>query len=199
MNSENPDIMHFEAIPWCATYLNEPGIVCETTSSRFLKDNGEGLLFATTLNTPSTITALLTLYKPPTPQQRQQRQQKLPSPTSSPLVINEVMFLVSFGLAVGGYPGVCHGGIVATILDEVTSMLFPINRAHGAIPGGVAMTGHLNTKFLRPLKVPASYLCRGCVERVEGRKYFLHGTIEDGDGTILARAEALYIILKENL
>ncbi|KAH7124589.1 HotDog domain-containing protein [Dactylonectria macrodidyma] len=147
MKPENPDLKHFEAIPWCAAHLNESGI--------------------------------------------------LPSLTSSSLVINHVKFLISLGPAAGGYPGVCHGGIVATILDEVTSMLFPINKSHGAISEGAAMMGYLNTRFLRPVKVPASYLCRAWVNKVEGRKYFLQGMIEDGDGMIVARAEALYIVLKE--
>ncbi|KAH7115531.1 HotDog domain-containing protein, partial [Dactylonectria macrodidyma] len=84
----------------------------------------------------------------------------------------KVKFLISLGPTVGGYPGVCHGGIVATILDEVTSMLFPINKAH---------------------------LCRAWANNVEGRKYFLQGTIEDGDGTVVTRPEALYIVRKEML
>lgn len=185
MKSENPDVKHFASIPWCASHLAEPGVVRETSSSRFLKSNGEDALFSGTLNTPDTIKAFVTLYKLPPPE------------TTNPLV-KELSCLVALGPGVGGYPGVSHGGIVMTVVDEVLGEIFPVNKRHGLVPEGAYMTGYLNTQFLKPVEVPGEYLCRGWIERVEGRKFFLRGTVEDGQGTVLAKVDSLYIAVRKD-
>lgn len=189
MKSENPDVKHFAAIPWCAAHLAEPNTVRETANSRFLKPSGEDVVFATVLNTPDTITSFLALYKLPPP-----------SPVgSAPTRVDELKFLITLGTAVGGYPGVCHGGIVATILDEIIGLVFPLNKSRGAIPETSYMTAYLNTTFMKPVRVPATYLCRATVDKVQGRKYFMTGTVEDGEGNVMARGDALYVELKEKL
>lgn len=189
MKSENLDVKHFAAIPWCAAHLSEPNIVRETASSRFLKPSGEDILFATTLNTPETITAFLVLYKLPPP----------PPEGAPPRRIDELKFLITLGKRVGGYPDVCHGGIVMTILDEALGLLFPTNKDRGAIPETSYMTAYLNTTFSRPVVVPATYLCRAKIDKIEGRKYYMTGTMEDGEGHVMAKADALYIEIKEKL
>ncbi|KAH6692381.1 HotDog domain-containing protein [Plectosphaerella plurivora] len=189
MKSENVDVKHFQAIPWCRALLEEPNIVRETASSRYLKPSGEDILFATVLNTPDTIKAFLALYRLPPP-----------SPPGSPATrIDEARFLITLGYNVAGYPHVCHGGIVMTILDEVIGLLLPLNKERNAIPETSYMTGYLNTSFLKPVSVPGTYLCRSTIDKVEGRKYWMTGTIEDSTGAVVARGEALYIGLKEKL
>lgn len=188
-DSENRDVKHFTSIPWCATHLSEPNIVHETAPSRSLKPSGEDVLFATTLSTAETIPAFLALYKPPAL-----------SPDGGPASrIDEFKYLISLGRDVGGYPGVCHGGIVTTVMDEITGLALTINRARNTIPDTGYMTGYLNTSFLKPVKVPRTYLCRVKINRAEGRKYYMTGTIEDEAGEILAKGDALYIALKEKL
>ncbi|KAM0328029.1 hypothetical protein ACHAQA_005430 [Verticillium albo-atrum] len=184
MKSENPDVQHFLAIPWCAAHLT-PTTIRETPSSRFSKASGEDNFFSTTLNTPGTITAFLSFYNAPLP--------------DAPPLVREVDFLVTLGPDVAGYPSICHGGLVAALLDEVLGLIFPVNKSRGAIPEQAYMTGYLNTTYLKPVKVPGTYLCRARVLRVEGRKCFLLGTVEDENGTVLAKADSLYVAVREKL
>jgi hypothetical protein len=87
MKSENVDVKHFQAIPWCRALIEEPNTVRETASSRFVKPSGEDILFANVLNTQDTIKAFLILYTPPPP-----------APPGSPAArIDEARFLITLG------------------------------------------------------------------------------------------------------
>ncbi|KAM0283090.1 hypothetical protein ACHAQH_002693 [Verticillium albo-atrum] len=184
MKSENPDVQHFLSIPWCAAHLT-PTTIRETPSGRFSKPSGEDNFFSKILNTPGTIAAFLSFYNAP--------------PPDAPPLVREVDFFVTLGADVAGYPAISHGGLVAALLDEVLGSVFPVNKARGAIPEQAYMTGYLNTTYLKPVPVPGTYLCRGKVMRVEGKKCFLLGTVEDEKGTVLAKAESLFIAVREKL
>jgi acyl-coenzyme A thioesterase PaaI-like protein len=86
-----------------------------------------------------------------------------------------------------------------TILDEVTGLLSTLNRRRGAFARTPSMTGYLNTRFLNPVKAPGVVLARARIVKIEERKVFIDGTIEDADGSVLAKADALFITLKTRL
>ena len=44
-----------------------------------------------------------------------------------PLAIQEVRTLMDLGNGVNGHPDICHGGFVATVLDEVIGILLTLN------------------------------------------------------------------------
>ncbi|KAI8947781.1 thioesterase superfamily protein [Xylaria longipes] len=178
------DNAHFAAIPWCARHLQGERIVAGPSPSRTLKSSGEDSLFADTLNSERGIVRMLRVYEEPL------------SPTER---VDEVKAFLTLGSGLNGWPNVCHGGLVTTILDEVIGMLVPINRERGQMPTGTYMTAYLNTTFVKPVPTPATILTRTWFTKVEGRKYFTEGTIEDENGVILARADALYILLKSSL
>ncbi|PBP17650.1 hypothetical protein BUE80_DR011551 [Diplocarpon rosae] len=46
------------------------------------------------------------------------------------------------------------------------------------------MTAYLNVTYRKPVSTPGAVLVRAWVERVEGRKIFGRGVIEDGDGAM---------------
>ncbi|KAI1127822.1 thioesterase superfamily protein [Nemania abortiva] len=181
---DSPDYEHFAAIPWCAHHLQGDRLVIATSPSRILKPTGEDALFSQTLNSESTIFRLLQAYE---------------EPLSSTQRVNEVKAFLTLGGGLNGYPNVCHGGLVTTILDEVIGMLIPINQERKRIPGGTYMTAYLNTSFVKPVPTPITILTRTWFTKVEGRKLFMQGTIEDENGVILVRADALYIQLKTSL
>src|SRR5438477_8666761 len=108
-----PDQDHFHSIPWCAKLLNEPEFIITPTFSRQYKESTEDALFAKTLKTDDTIGACLSLYK---------------RPASGVSRINEVRTLLSLGYGVNGNSHLCHGGIVATIIDEVMGILLTVNK-----------------------------------------------------------------------
>ncbi|KAI1272294.1 HotDog domain-containing protein [Xylaria sp. FL0933] len=178
------DYAHFTAIPWCATHLQGPRIITDAPISRTLKPDDEDSLFADTINSERGIFRMLMVYEEPL------------SPTER---VNELKTFLTLGSGLNGYPGVCHGGLVVAILDEVVSHLVPINQDRKTIPRGAHMTAYLNTRFIRPVSTPATVLARARLTKVEGRKVFLQGTLEDEKGIILAQADALFVMLKSSL
>ncbi|KAI1749096.1 thioesterase superfamily protein [Xylaria castorea] len=178
------DLAHFAAIPWCARHLQGSHVITETSPSRTVKSTSEDSLFAETLNSERGIMRMLRVYEEPL------------SPTER---VDEVKAFLTLGSGLNGHPNICHGGLVTTILDEVIGMLVPINQDRKRIPVGMCMTAYLNTTFVKPVSTPATILTRTWFTKVEGRKYFTQGTIEDENGVILARADALFILLKSPL
>jgi len=85
-----------------------------------------------------------------------------------------------------GYPGVAHGGVLATLLDEVMTW------AAVEAAGRWCLTGELQVRFLRP--APVQTLLRAWGEPVERRKGFLlcRGQVEDEGGAILVRGEGKF-------
>ncbi|KAI1171093.1 HotDog domain-containing protein [Nemania sp. FL0916] len=175
---------HFAAIPWCARHIEGDRVTARTAPSRTPKATGEDCLFGKTLKSDSTIIHMLQVYE---------------EPLAADGHIGEVKAFLSLGRGLNGYPDICHGGLVMTILDEIIGMLVPINQERKRLPAGPCMTAYLNTTFLKPVPTPSIILTRARFTKIEGRKYFAQGTIEGEDGVVLARADALFIHLKSSL
>ncbi len=91
-----------------------------------------------------------------------------------------------------GPPGHIHGGIVATLFDEAMSKLHrPLNL--------LAMTRNLNVDYLRPSPLGLPLTLRAAHTRREGRKLFHTATLTHPDGTLLARAQGLFIVIDPSL
>jgi uncharacterized protein (TIGR00369 family) len=85
-----------------------------------------------------------------------------------------------------GPPGYCHGGIIATILDEAMAKL---NKLHGI----VAVTGHMVVDYLRPVPLEKPILVEARETKVKGRRRFREGEILNKSGEVLARATGVFI------
>ncbi|KAK1998765.1 thioesterase superfamily protein [Colletotrichum falcatum] len=198
MASVDPDVQHFLSIPWCATLLGEPGTICKTSPSRFPKASTEDQLFSTTLRTVDSVAAFVLFYKRPSS----------PAVKTAPAaaaddeggnLIRELNSLLTLGAGVNGFANVSHGGIVATLLDETIGTIFLINELEGLMPSESFMTAYLNVTYLRPVETPQTVLCVAEVLRIKGRKWWIRGRIEDRERRVLAKAESLFVRLKENL
>ncbi|KAI1850315.1 hypothetical protein JX265_002213 [Neoarthrinium moseri] len=184
-DSTPSDLAHFLRIPWCAKYLNEPLVhVWAPPPSRILKPTGEDTLWSTTLNTRETFSAFIAFYNKPE------------QPTAR---VDQVRAFLTADHGLQGYPGVIHGGIVATILDEVTGLLPTLNRDRTAFPRISYMTAYLNTTYRQPVRTPATILVSATITKSEGRKLYIKGTIQDEAGTVLAEADVLFVALKHRL
>ncbi|MGB3602496.1 MAG: PaaI family thioesterase [Gordonia sp. (in: high G+C Gram-positive bacteria)] len=88
-----------------------------------------------------------------------------------------------------GGNGVAHGGHVAVAFDDLGGMAAALKLR------GVARTAYLTVQYrsLTPLDKPLDL--RVWVDRFEGRKYYVVGTIHDGD-RLCAEVDALFIALK---
>ncbi|WNI18441.1 PaaI family thioesterase [Actinacidiphila sp. ITFR-21] len=87
-----------------------------------------------------------------------------------------------------GAPGLAHGGVLVTALDETLGSLSWLRRV-------IAVTGRLESDFLRPVPVGATlYLSARCTA-VAGRKMYgtAEGRIGGPDGPVAVRAEALFV------
>jgi acyl-coenzyme A thioesterase PaaI-like protein len=91
-----------------------------------------------------------------------------------------------------GPPGHIHGGIVATLLDEAMSKL---NRPLNVL----AMTRHMEVDYLRPTPLYKPLILTSRHLSREGRKLFHQAEIQNPDGSVLARAKGLFIVVDEKL
>ncbi|MGV9247635.1 PaaI family thioesterase [Streptomyces sp. NPDC003710] len=90
-----------------------------------------------------------------------------------------------------GAPGLAHGGVLATALDETLGSLNWLLRT-------IAVTGRLETDFVRPVPVGTVLYLEAEVTAVAGRKIYSRaaGRIGGPDGPVAIRAEALFIEVK---
>lgn len=92
-----------------------------------------------------------------------------------------------------GHPGVVHGGMVATLLDEGLARC-----CFAALPHKVGMTAYLNIQYKAPTPADAFVVLRATTTKVEGRKAWVEGRLEtlpaEGEEpVVLATAEALFV------
>jgi acyl-coenzyme A thioesterase PaaI-like protein len=189
----------FQSIPWISTLLKDTSFVTLTIPSRTNKPSTEDSLFSKTLNSETTLSACLSQYRPP--QSTTTTKSTTPQSTTTRTPAEELRLFFILGSDLNGYPGILHGGIVAALLDEATGLLLWLNGlvgdasirdAEDAQPGPV--TAYLNTKFLRPVPTPGAILVQArMIEVKEDRKWRVEGVIRDGEGVVLAQAEALYL------
>ena len=90
-----------------------------------------------------------------------------------------------------GAPGLAHGGVLASALDETLGSLNWLLRT-------IAVTGRLETDFVRPVPVGSTLHLQARVTAVAGRKIYSSATGRIGgpDGPVAVRAEALFIQVK---
>ncbi|MHC3473109.1 PaaI family thioesterase [Streptomyces sp. 7R007] len=90
-----------------------------------------------------------------------------------------------------GAPGLAHGGVLASALDETLGSLNWLLRA-------IAVTGRLETDFVRPVPVGSTLYLTAEVTAVAGRKIYSTavGRLDSPEGPVAVRADALFIEVK---
>ncbi|KAK0289385.1 hypothetical protein LTR35_002582 [Friedmanniomyces endolithicus] len=105
----------------------------------------------------------------------------------------ELVQLSYLGEALCGHPGIIHGGLLATLLDEgLARACFP------ALPNKVGVTASLKIDYRVPCPAGSYVVLRAQTTKVEGRKAWVKGWIEvlgedGGEGVKVVEAEALFI------
>lgn len=86
-----------------------------------------------------------------------------------------------------GAPGVIHGGIQATLLDEAMGVA-----AHRGFEDEEfdIVTVDFRLHYRRPAPTGETVRVRGELVRREGRDFYMRGAIESADGEVLTEAEA---------
>lgn len=96
-----------------------------------------------------------------------------------------------------GHPGIIHGGLLATMLDEGLARC-----CFAALPHKMGVTANLNVNYRSPAKADSYVVLRATTTKAEGRKAWVEGRIETlvGEGetpVVLAEATALFVSPKQ--
>ena len=92
-----------------------------------------------------------------------------------------------------GFGTVLHGGIQATLLDDVMAMAA---KTPFDDPQVEMVTAELKLRYKRAVHVEVPLTIRAELVRTEGRNYFIDGQILDEDGAVLTTAEARWYLLE---
>jgi acyl-coenzyme A thioesterase PaaI-like protein len=105
--------------------------------------------------------------------------------------MTQILYL---GSSLCGHPGIVHGGLLATILDEgLARACFP------ALPNKIGVTASLKIDYRSPCPAGSYVVLRAETTKVEGRKAWVKGWIEvlgdgvEATGVKVVEAEALFI------
>ncbi|OTB03042.1 hypothetical protein M426DRAFT_60987, partial [Hypoxylon sp. CI-4A] len=104
--------------------------------------------------------------------------------------------LLYLGDELCGHPGIVHGGLLATILDEGLGRC-----CFAALPQKIGLTANLNVNYRAPAPAGSYVVLKAATTRVEGRKAWVEGRLEtlvaEGETpTVLAEATALFVMPK---
>ena len=58
-------------------------------------------------------------------------------------------------------------------------------------------TAYLNVTYLKPVSTPQIILVTASLREIKGRKHYIDGDVKNADGTVLAKAESLFLGLKK--
>ncbi|HET7207513.1 MAG TPA: PaaI family thioesterase [Terriglobales bacterium] len=87
-----------------------------------------------------------------------------------------------------GPPGHCHGGIIATILDEAMGKVNKLRQV-------VALTSQITVKYLKPVPLNKPLRVESREVRMRGRQHINMAEILNQKGEVLARSEGTFIAI----
>ena len=86
-----------------------------------------------------------------------------------------------------GVDTVVHGGIQATLLDEVMGVAAQLG-LEDADSNAPCVTAEMQLAYRRPVLIADEVVARARLQRVDGRDLFVEGAIVSSDGTLLTTA-----------
>lgn len=189
---EDDSMLLFRSTPWCAALLDDPTLTIFTAKTQrvYASHNNGDAFMKQTLATPSTIRSHVILH--PT----------APIGNTYPRV-SEVLTIFALGPLLMGHADVAHGGLIATLLDEVMGYIININEEiemekNPAYKRKQIMALKLDLTYKKPVPAPGIVLGRASLVKTEGRKRYVKATLEDGQGLVLTEAEALFLRSKRD-
>jgi acyl-coenzyme A thioesterase PaaI-like protein len=92
-----------------------------------------------------------------------------------------------------GAPGLAHGGLLALAFDEALGSL-------SWLIGAIAVTGRLETDYLRPVPVGTTLHIVARIDGVAGRKVYTSavGRLDGPEGEVAVRATAIFVRVDVN-
>jgi len=87
-----------------------------------------------------------------------------------------------------GPPGYCHGGIIATILDDAMSKLCKLRQV-------VAVTSKMTIEYIKPVPLYKSLRVESRELHKRGRRLTHVAEISDATSEVLARSRGVFIVI----
>ncbi|PYX32554.1 MAG: PaaI family thioesterase [Acidobacteria bacterium] len=87
-----------------------------------------------------------------------------------------------------GPPGHCHGGIIATILDDAMGKVNKLRHV-------VALTREMTVEYLKPVPLHKQLRVEGREVQVRGRTHVNVAEIVNAKGEVLARSKGIFIAI----
>ena len=106
----------------------------------------------------------------------------------------EVVALFTAGKWHQGHGGLMHGGLISAVLDEVMGRSINNSAVTKESP---FVTASMTTNFRRPIETEKPMRAFGKVEKIEGRKFFVRGTIVDEEDNIMAEATGIFVTVRQ--
>lgn len=86
-----------------------------------------------------------------------------------------------------GPGGFLHGGIIAALLDEVTTGLI------NSKVKGVVFTAHLEVRFRRPAPINSKLIAEASILKEDRRIHYVQASLKDKEGNLFAEAVAKFL------
>ena len=169
-------------LPWCQSLLSSNISITDVPTARPRPPESDTFnsMFARTLYSSNAIRSQINFKR------RTREYDAITTPQSAEPC--EWCYLLSVGDGVDGKPGRAHGGFNALIMDQVTGMV-----ASEASGTRAPATATMTVDYKAPIDTPSVVLCRAWVIEMAGRKTWIRGVIENGEGKVLASAKALFV------
>ncbi|NMC86023.1 MAG: PaaI family thioesterase [Anaerolineaceae bacterium] len=88
-----------------------------------------------------------------------------------------------------GYPGIVHGGVISSVLDEAAGRATMRDKR----PEFVLVTGKLVVHFRQPVRIGEKVLIEGKQEKQAGRIFLTTSCLKNEAGEVLAEAEVTLV------
>lgn len=198
------DEAKFASIPWVRKLLQDPHWASIPTPSRIPKPSGEDSFFAKLLNTPTTMEGYLTQFRRPdwalanpAPLTKERIKQEAAE-------VMELRTFITLGKDLAGHPEITHGGVTASIFDEVMGVMIMIRLLGGdphlAGDGNGLFTAFMNIQYKRPVPINSAIMVLAWVKKIEGgRKFWIESEIKNEQGEVCATGQTLYVRAKPKL
>ncbi|MCS6948909.1 MAG: hotdog domain-containing protein [Armatimonadota bacterium] len=86
-----------------------------------------------------------------------------------------------------GYPGVAHGGVLMSILDELMGWAGTLQT------GEFSVSAEISVRFLKPVTIHTPLTARARMTGRRGKVWYVQGEIVDEQGTVYVRAAGKYV------
>jgi len=163
----------FSRIPWCRAIIDDPGF--KATTARIQKYPRHNPFWFEVVRKDLAVRAHCLLYRTPHDTIAESEM--------------ETRELIDFGFEVIGQRGICHGGFLATIVDEAAGAFLRVYELDNSRD---PRTAYLNITYKKVVTAPGIVLVTTKFLSKDGRKMRLEVVFKDAQGDTCLVAEILY-------